>query len=90
MNVDVALKTFGLIFIAELGDKTQLVTLSLASSTNSRWSVFAGSVLALACTSLLAVAVGQGLGRIVPPGWLERFSGLLFIAVGAWFLFGRK
>ena len=57
MNWKVMARTFGLVFVAELGDKTQLATLSL-SAGGSRWAVFAGSSLALVACSALAVLGG--------------------------------
>ena len=81
--------TFVAIFLAELGDKTQLSTLSLAAGTRSRLAVFAGSALALACTSGIAVLVGEGLARVVPLIWLRRAAGTLFIVLGVWYLLTR-
>ena len=81
--------TFVLIFLAELGDKTQLATLSLASGTSSRWTVFAGSALALIACSALAVVAGEAIGRVVPAIWLRRAAGALFLGMGALFLLTR-
>lgn len=82
--------TFGLVFLAELGDKTQLATLSLAASGRSRLMVFAGAALALVATSAIAVLAGEALARAVPPHWIRRAAGVAFLAMGAWFLFGRS
>jgi putative Ca2+/H+ antiporter (TMEM165/GDT1 family) len=81
--------SFALIFLAELGDKTQLATLSLASSSSSRWTVFAGSALALIATSALAVLAGEALGRVVPEAWIRRAAGALFLVLGILFLIPR-
>jgi Ca2+/H+ antiporter, TMEM165/GDT1 family len=81
--------TFGAIFIAELGDKTQLATLSLASSGKSRWVVFAASALALVATSALAVLFGEGISRVVPPIWIKRAAGAVFVVMGALFLMSK-
>ena len=78
--------TFASIFVAELGDKTQLATLSLASGGSSRWVVFAGSALALVASAALAVLVGEALTRVVPPVWIKRGAGVLFIVLGVLFL----
>jgi putative Ca2+/H+ antiporter (TMEM165/GDT1 family) len=74
--------TFSAIFLAELGDKTQLATLSLASGQSSRWVVFAGSALALVASSALAVLAGDLVARVIPPIWLRRAAAALFIALG--------
>jgi putative Ca2+/H+ antiporter (TMEM165/GDT1 family) len=78
--------TFGAVFIAELGDKTQLATLSLASGRVSRLSVFLGAASALVCTSLLAVMAGDAITRVVPPVWLRRTAGLIFVVLGVLYL----
>lgn len=86
MDYKLFLATFATIFLAELGDKTQLATLSLAAGGSSRWVVFAGSALALVATSALAVLGGEALGRVIPPLWLRRGAGALFILLGILFL----
>jgi putative Ca2+/H+ antiporter (TMEM165/GDT1 family) len=78
--------TFVLIFLAELGDKTQLATFGMASGSGSRAAVFLGSAAALVATSALAVLLGDAVGRFVPGLWLRRASGVLFIALGLLFL----
>lgn len=82
--------TFALIFIAELGDKTQLATLAIASDARqpaAPWVVFAGSALALIATSAIAVAGGGFVARHVPPHLIRWIAGGLFIAAGIWTLF---
>jgi len=78
--------TFLAVFVAELGDKTQLATLSFASSGQSRLSVFLGSALALVATSAIAVMVGEALSRVVPPLVLQRVAGVAFVVIGGWAL----
>jgi putative Ca2+/H+ antiporter (TMEM165/GDT1 family) len=90
MDWKLFLSTFGAVFLAELGDKTQLATLSLAAGGRSRLVVFAGAALALCATSAIAVAVGAGLTRVVPPIWIRRLAGALFIVLGVLFLLGRE
>lgn len=80
--------TFAAIFLAEIGDKTQLATLSLAAGGSSRWVVFAASALALIATSAIAVLAGEALSRAVPPLWIRRAAGALFVVLGIVFLFG--
>jgi putative Ca2+/H+ antiporter (TMEM165/GDT1 family) len=74
--------TFGAIFVAELGDKTQLATLSLSAGARAKWAVFAGSALALVATSAIAVIAGTAITRVVPAVWLRRIAGAVFIALG--------
>ena len=78
--------TFGAIFIAELGDKTQLATLSLATGGKSLWVIFAASALALVATSAIAVLGGDIVARYISPVWLRRVAGVAFLLLGATFL----
>lgn len=80
------LTTFGLVFLAELGDKTQLATMSMAATTGQRWSVFAAAALALVLSSLLAVLLGEFLRTRVDPLWIQRAAATLFLVLGAWML----
>ena len=90
MDWKLLLSTFVLIFLAEVGDKTQLATLSLASGTTSRWTVFAGSALALVATSALAVVAGEALGRVIPAIWMRRAAGVMFLILGVLFVLTRS
>lgn len=78
--------TFSVVFLAELGDKTQLSTLSLALQGGSRWVVFAASAAALVTSSALAVLVADGVARWIPAVWLRRGGGMLLVVMGAWML----
>jgi putative Ca2+/H+ antiporter (TMEM165/GDT1 family) len=81
------LSVFTTVFLAEIGDKTQLATLLYASERGvSRWTVFAGSSLALVSAAALAVLVGAQLERVVSPATLRIVAGLGFIVVGLWTL----
>ncbi len=82
--------TFVAIFLAEIGDKTQLATLSLAAGGSSRWVVFAGAALALVATSAIAVLAGEALSRAIPPAWIRRAAGVVFIALGVFYLVARE
>ena len=81
--------TFGAIFIAELGDKTQLATLSLSAEARAKWAVFIGSALALISTSAIAVLAGTAITRVVPAVWLRRIAGAVFIALGLLYIVRR-
>jgi putative Ca2+/H+ antiporter (TMEM165/GDT1 family) len=80
--------TYAAIFFAELGDKTQLATLALATE-RSRWAVFLGSALALVTTSALAVVGGDAIARAIPPHWIRRGAGALFIVLGVAFMVSK-
>ena len=71
-----------MVFLAELGDKTQLATMALAAGEQSRLPVFLGAASALVLTSLLAVLVGGEIGRWVPVHYIHRGAGVLFIVMG--------
>jgi putative Ca2+/H+ antiporter (TMEM165/GDT1 family) len=83
----VYLVVFASIFVAELGDKTQLATLLFASNPEvSRTGVFLAAAAALVASSALAVLVGARLSGAVAPGHLTAIAGVAFIAIGAWML----
>ena len=81
--------TFVVVFLAELGDKTQLATFGLAASAGSRLSVFLGAATALAATSAIAVLLGSLLGGAIPEIWMRRLAGGLFLALGVAYLAGK-
>lgn len=89
MDFKLLATTFGVVFLAELGDKTQLATLTLATGPRSRWAVFLGASLALIATSAIAVVAGDAISRVVSPLWLRRAAGVLFLVLGALYLFSR-
>ena len=86
MDWKLLFSTFVAVFVAELGDKTQLATMSLAAGADSRWSVFAGSALALVTASALAVLGGELVTRWISPIWLHRVAGGVFLVLGAVYL----
>ncbi len=90
MDWKVLWTTLGLIFIAELGDKTQLTTMALSAQTKAPVAVFVGAALALTLTSLLGVLVGGVLTRYVPAHSIRIISGLFFMVIGALLVFGRS
>ena len=78
---------FGSVFIAELGDKTQLATLLFASGAETpKWLVFAASASALVLTSALGVLAGSLVSQYVSPRALHWVAGAGFIAIGCWTL----
>lgn len=86
MDFKILFAAFSLIFIAELGDKTQLAALAFTTSAKSPWMVFLGTSLALICATALAVAFGEVLSNILPPRILQIVSAVLFILVGVFLL----
>lgn len=77
---------FGVVFVAELGDKTQLAALALSGSHRRPFTVFLAAWLALGATTALAVAVGTVAGRFISERALGIAAGLCFLALGAWTL----
>ena len=86
MDLKVMMTTFGMIFLAELGDKTQLATFAFAAESKTKLSVFIGSAGALILTSLLAVIFGAAISRLIPPNMIKMGAGVLFVALGLWIL----
>lgn len=75
--------TFITIFLAELGDKTQLATLLMTAESHAPWIVFAGAGSALVATSLLGVLVGRWLATRVSPKTLEKSAGVVLLLIAA-------
>ncbi len=73
--------TFITIFLAELGDKTQLATLLMSAQSHAPWTVFAGAASALVATSLVGVLVGRWLCQNLSPGTLEKATGCILLLV---------
>jgi putative Ca2+/H+ antiporter (TMEM165/GDT1 family) len=75
------------VFLAEVGDKTQLATMLFATDrTLDRWGVLAAAAGALLASTALAVAAGSVLGVLIEPRHLRRAAALGFIAIGGWML----
>ena len=91
MDLRLFATVFGTIFVAELGDKTQLATLLYASnSAHPKLTVFAASAAALVLTSALGVLAGSLVAERVDPDLMRWVAGLGFIAVGLWVLVGGE
>lgn len=88
MDWSVLWSTFGLVFIAELGDKTQLAVVTQTCKYRRPWAVFLGASLALAAVTALGAIGGQVLGQIVPAAVLRGVAALAFIVMGV--LVGRE
>jgi putative Ca2+/H+ antiporter (TMEM165/GDT1 family) len=89
MDWRVFLTTFGVIFLAEMGDKTQLAAMTMAAESKKPWAVFVGAALALASVSALGVLVGSVIGNYIPLIWIKRVAALAFIVIGILILLDR-
>ncbi len=81
--------SFGVIFVAELGDKSQLMALTFATRFKPL-PVLAGITIATALVHAVSVGVGYGLGAALPTAWISLVAGLAFLAFGAWTLRGDR
>jgi Ca2+/H+ antiporter, TMEM165/GDT1 family len=86
MDWKIMATTFGIIFLAELGDKTQLAALALTGKTGRPLAVFIGASAALILVTLLGIAAGALLKKAVPEKVMSIASAVLFLAVGAFLL----
>ncbi len=82
------LSAFGMIALAEMGDKTQLSVITLSAKYNSPYMVFAGSVLGLSIISVLGILSGEKLCKIIPLSKIKLCAGALFILFGISFITG--
>ncbi len=89
MGWKIFFSTLGLVFFAELGDKTQLTTMVLAAQTKKPVAVFLGAAIALAMTSLLGVLLGDVITRFIPERTIHLAAGLVFIVLGALLVSGK-
>lgn len=79
--------SFGIVFVAELGDKSQLMALTFATRFRAV-PVLIGITVATAVVHLLSVALGAGLGAALPTGWISLAAAVAFFGFGAWTLRG--
>ncbi|WP_254957371.1 MULTISPECIES: TMEM165/GDT1 family protein [unclassified Cyanobium] len=82
--ITVFFSTATTVFLAELGDKTQLAALLLSAQSGRPFIVFVGASLALICSSLVGVLLGRWLSTVMPAHQLERAAGVLMVALGLW------
>ncbi len=79
---------FAAVFIAEMADKTQLVTMLFAADKEvSKWTVFLGSASALVLTSAIGVAAGTLLAQVINVKMMSILAGTGFIVIGIWTLY---
>jgi Ca2+/H+ antiporter, TMEM165/GDT1 family len=79
--------SFGVIFVAELGDKSQLMAMTFATRFRP-WPVLIGISVATTVVHAVSVGIGYGLGAALPTDWISLVAGLAFLAFGAWTLRG--
>ena len=89
MDWRVLLTTFGVIFLAEMGDKTQIAAMTMAAEKKRPWAVFIRASLALAAVSAIGVIVGSALSQYLPLEWIKRVAGVAFIVIGILVLIGK-
>lgn len=77
------------LFLAELGDKTQLAVINMTATTDSKLSVFLGASLALIAVTALGVLFGGILSEYIPTEWLQRIVAVAFIIIGILMLWGK-
>jgi Ca2+/H+ antiporter, TMEM165/GDT1 family len=77
------------LFLAELGDKTQLAVITMTAKSESKIAVFLGASLALILVTLLGVLVGGILSQYIPTEWLQRIVAVAFIVIGILMLLGK-
>lgn len=79
---------FGTVFLAEIGDKTQLATVLFATKNDtSKWAIFFGAATALVLAAGIGVVVGEQLGKWISPKTLKWIAGIGFVAIGIWTMF---
>ncbi len=82
MLITLLVTTFFTVFLAEIGDKTQLTTITLSSSTNKPLAVFIGSSIALILATLLGALAGGSIANLIPAFILKLVSGIVFLLIG--------
>lgn len=86
MNAKLFISTFLLIFIAELGDKTQLAAMARTADSGAKWTVFTAASAALVASTLVAVVFGHLLTKIIPEEVIKLVAASLFIIIGSYML----
>ncbi len=89
MDFKAMVSVFTVVFLAELGDKTQLAILGLAAESKGLVSVFVGAAAAMILATVLAVAFGGMIGTYIPTKVVHALAGSAFIVIGTLMLFGK-
>jgi putative Ca2+/H+ antiporter (TMEM165/GDT1 family) len=82
MQLPLLASTFATVFLAELGDKTQLAIVTISGTSNRSGAVFAGSAAALVLASLLGAGAGGSLSAVIPPNALQLAASIGFLVIG--------
>lgn len=88
MDIGILIQTFLLVFVAEMGDKTQLATINLAAK-GSALSVFIGASIALVSVTLIGALAGKFLGQYIPTFYMNKIAAIAFITIGTLMLFNK-
>jgi putative Ca2+/H+ antiporter (TMEM165/GDT1 family) len=89
MDFKAMASVFAVVFLAELGDKTQLAILGLAAESKSLVSVFLGAAAAMLLATVLAVVLGGALATYIPEKMIHMFAGGAFVLIGVLMLLGK-
>jgi putative Ca2+/H+ antiporter (TMEM165/GDT1 family) len=81
--------TFGTVFLAEMGDKTQLAALTMTAETRTPVAVFTGACTALILATLLGVMAGSLIAHYIPEALLRKAAGAVFIVIGILIFWGK-
>ena len=82
MDFTLLISTFITVFLAELGDKTQLATVAISGTSDRPLAVFLGSSSALVLASLIGAVAGGSLSAVIPADWLQLIASTGFLVIG--------
>ncbi|MGB9813782.1 MAG: TMEM165/GDT1 family protein [Thermovenabulum sp.] len=86
MDLKLFLMAFGMLFLAELGDKTQLTVFTLVTQYNKPLPIFLGASLALVVVTLIGALFGNVVTKYIPTHYLKLIAGILFVGIGIFVL----
>ncbi|QLA17480.1 TMEM165/GDT1 family protein [Desulfolutivibrio sulfoxidireducens] len=89
MDWKLLVTTFGTLFLAELGDKTQLACVLLAADSKKPWTVFVGSSMALVTVSLIGVVFASLICQYIPPEIMKKVAAVGFVIMGTLIYFDK-
>lgn len=82
MDITLLISTFLTVFLAELGDKTQLATVALSGTSDRPLAVFLGSSSALVLASLIGALAGGSIANVIPTEVLQLMAAIGFLIIG--------